>query len=68
MGQAHRSSQAIVDKETAKAETETQLQSDIDSKKSTTVEAMETAKYLGGLHQECDWKPFFKRSMASHVC
>merc|ERR1719305_2157133 len=48
-------SKAIVDKETAKAETETQLQGAIENKKSTTIEAMETAKYIGGLHQECDW-------------
>jgi hypothetical protein len=48
-------SKAIVDKESAKAETETQLQTDLDNKKSTTVEAMETAKFIGGLHQECDW-------------
>ena len=36
-------SKAIVDKESAKAETETQLQTDTDNKKSTTIEAMETA-------------------------
>merc|ERR1719301_35406 len=48
-------SKAITDKEAAKAETETQLQTDTDSKKSKTIEAMETAKYIGGLHEECDW-------------
>jgi len=48
-------SKSITDKEAAKAETETQLQSDTDSKKSTTIEAMENAKYIGGLHEECDW-------------
>merc|ERR1711935_559663 len=48
-------SKAITDKESAKAETETELQSNSDDKKSKTIEAMETAKYLGGLHQECDW-------------
>merc|ERR1719450_1036590 len=48
-------SKAITDKGAAKAETETQLQSDTDSKKSKMLEAMETAKYLGGLHEECDW-------------
>merc|ERR1719213_1543914 len=48
-------SKAITDKEAAKAETETQLQADEDSKKSKTFEAMETAKYIGGLHEECDW-------------
>jgi uncharacterized protein HemX len=48
-------SKAITDKEAAKAETETQLQSDKDTKKSKMFEAMETAKYIGGLHEECDW-------------
>jgi len=48
-------SKAITDKEGAKAETETELESNKDSKGSKTIEAMETAKYLGGLHQECDW-------------
>merc|ERR1719191_703560 len=37
-------SKAITDKEAAKAETETQLQSDKDTKKSKMFEAMETAK------------------------
>jgi len=48
-------SKTITDKESAKAETEEELQSNTDSKNSKTVEAMETAKYIGGLHQECDW-------------
>merc|ERR1712224_973279 len=48
-------SKTITDKESAKAETETQLQTDTDTKKSTQMEAMETAKYIGGLHGECDW-------------
>merc|ERR1719174_2779181 len=48
-------SKAITDKESAKGETETELQSNTDAKKSKTVEAMETAKYIGGLHEECDW-------------
>merc|ERR1719310_1395901 len=48
-------SKAITDKEAAKAETETHLQTDTDTKKSKTIEAMETAKYIGGLHEECDW-------------
>jgi len=48
-------SKTITDKESAKAETETELQSNTDDKKSKTIEAMETAKYIGGLHQECDW-------------
>merc|ERR1719191_2034862 len=48
-------SKTITDKESAKAETETTLQTDTDTKKSTQMEAMETAKYIGGLHGECDW-------------
>jgi len=48
-------SKAITDNESAKAETESDLQSNKDSKGSKTIEAMETAKYIGGLHQECDW-------------
>merc|ERR1719506_2449949 len=48
-------SKAITDKEGAKAETETELQANKDSKKSKSIEAMETAKYIGGLHGECDW-------------
>jgi septal ring factor EnvC (AmiA/AmiB activator) len=48
-------SKSITDKEGAKAETETELQANKESKKSKTLEAMETAKYIGGLHEECDW-------------
>merc|ERR1719480_755666 len=48
-------SKAITDKSAAKAETETQLEADEDTKKSKMFEAMETAKYIGGLHEECDW-------------
>merc|ERR1711924_493120 len=48
-------SKSITDKEAAKAETESQLQADSDTKKSKMIEAMETAKYIGGLHEECDW-------------
>jgi chromosome segregation ATPase len=48
-------SKAITDKEAAKAETETAKQTDEDTKKSKTIEAMETAKYIAGLHEECDW-------------
>merc|ERR1719321_2083802 len=44
-------SKAITDNESAKAETESDLQSNKDSKGSKTIEAMETAKYIGGLHQ-----------------
>jgi len=46
---------AITDNESAKAETETDLQANTDSKGSKTMEAMQTAKYLSGLHGECDW-------------
>merc|ERR1719456_581578 len=48
-------SKAITDKESAKAEAETELQNNKESKKSKTIEAMETAKYISGLHGECDW-------------
>merc|ERR1719174_3317347 len=48
-------SKAITDKEAAKAETESELQDNTESKKSKQIEAMETAKYIGGLHEECDW-------------
>merc|ERR1712224_953446 len=59
-------SKAITDKSAAKAETEAQLQADEDTKKSKTFEAMETAKYIGGLHEECDWllKYFDERKAA----
>jgi len=48
-------SKAVGDKESAKAETESQLQTDQDAKKSKVIEDMETAKYIAGLHDECDW-------------
>merc|ERR1711904_28522 len=48
-------SKAITDKEGAKAETETEVESNKESKQSKTIEAMETAKYISGLHEECDW-------------
>merc|ERR1719408_119193 len=48
-------SKAITDSESSKAETETDLQSNKDSKGSKQIEAMETAKYISGLHGECDW-------------
>jgi len=48
-------SKAITDKESAKAETESELQSSKESKHSKTIQGMENAKYLGGLHGECDW-------------
>merc|ERR1740130_2019043 len=48
-------SKSITDKESAQAEAEEELQTSTDSKGSKTTEAMETAKYIGGLHEECDW-------------
>merc|ERR1719460_1861274 len=48
-------SKTITDNEGAKAETETALQANKDSKGSKMIEAMETAKYISGLHGECDW-------------
>merc|ERR1719321_1831274 len=48
-------SKTITDNESAKAETEAALQANKDSKGSKMIEAMETAKYLSGLHGECDW-------------
>jgi len=41
-------SKAITDKESAKADAESQLEVDTESKKSKTIEAMETAKYIEG--------------------
>merc|ERR1719456_855823 len=48
-------SKTITDNESAKAETESALQANKDEKGSKTMEGMETAKYLSGLHGECDW-------------
>jgi len=48
-------SKAITDKTAAKAETEGEVETNTDTKKSKQMEGMETAKYLGGLHEECDW-------------
>merc|ERR1740138_959381 len=48
-------SKSITDKTALKAETESQLQTDQDDKKSKETEAMETAKYIGELHADCDW-------------
>merc|ERR1740130_2141101 len=48
-------SKTITDKDAAKAATEAEVQDNAESKKSKTIEAMETAKYIGGLHEECDW-------------
>jgi len=54
-GKRAQDSKTLTDSESAKAETETELQTNKESKKSKTIEAMETAKYIGGLHEECDW-------------
>merc|ERR1719171_2161107 len=48
-------SKAITDKQSAKAETETELEANKEAKGSKTMSAMETAKYIAGLHAECDW-------------
>merc|ERR1719201_1953165 len=48
-------SKAITDNESAKAETETTLQANKDEKGEKLISAMETAKYISGLHGECDW-------------
>merc|ERR1712194_36840 len=48
-------SKTITEKESAKAETEGEVEDNTESKKSKTIEAMETAKYIGGLHEEWDW-------------
>jgi len=46
---------AITDKTSAKAETETELQDNKESKTSKNLAAMETAKFISALHEECDW-------------
>jgi len=43
------------EKETAKADTEEDLQAEKEKKAATTQEAMAVAKYIGSLHSECDW-------------
>merc|ERR1719240_1376036 len=48
-------SKSITDKQALKAETESQLQTDQETKKSKKTEAMQTAKYIGELHADCDW-------------
>merc|ERR1719359_2175236 len=48
-------SKSITDKQALKADTESQLQADQDTKKSKETEAMETAKYIAELHADCDW-------------
>merc|ERR1719265_1177329 len=46
---------AITDKTSAKAETETELQTNKESKRSKMLAAMKTAKFISALHEECDW-------------
>jgi len=48
-------SKAITDKESAKAEAEDSVETSTETKKSKTIELMETDKMLAGLHQDCDW-------------
>merc|ERR1719487_2012451 len=48
-------SKSITDKTALKADTESQLQTDQETKKSKEIEAMQTAKYIGELHADCDW-------------
>merc|ERR1719487_1140829 len=48
-------SKAITDKQSAQAESETQLEADKDSLKATHYQLMENEKFLGSLHAECDW-------------
>merc|ERR1712224_760257 len=46
---------SITDKESAKAQTETELQASKETKAAGTKELMATEEYLGSLHGECDW-------------
>lgn len=48
-------SKAITDKTAAQAESESQLETDKDSLKSTRIQLMENDKMIGSLHAECDW-------------
>jgi len=48
-------SKAITDKTSAQAESETQLEADKDSLKSTLYQQMENEKFIGALHAECDF-------------
>jgi len=48
-------SKAITDKTAAQAESESQLETDKDSLKSTQIQLMENEKMIGSLHAECDW-------------
>jgi predicted nucleic acid-binding Zn-ribbon protein len=46
---------SLTDREAAKAEMQTNLESSTTEVKSTTEELMATAQYIASLHAECDW-------------
>merc|ERR1719384_690790 len=48
-------SQALVQKNSAKAQTEEALEAERESKADTTKELMLTLKAIQALHMECDW-------------
>merc|ERR1719456_1143043 len=48
-------SSLITEKESIKAELESELESNKEGKLSTTKELMGTLEYISGLHKECDW-------------
>merc|ERR1719284_2289937 len=48
-------SKDLADKETAKAETEEELQAHKDDLKAAKFDHAATMKYIGELHLECDW-------------
>merc|ERR1719151_221451 len=48
-------SKLLSEKETIKAETEADLESDVDEKAATAKELMSTMQYIQSLHNECDW-------------
>jgi len=50
-----RDSKALTDKTASKASMQGDLESDKDSKDSTTKELMATEQYISSLHGECDW-------------
>merc|ERR1719198_1645222 len=46
---------SLTDKESAKAETESDLEANKEQKGATTKELMATESYISSLHGECDW-------------
>jgi len=48
-------SKLITEKESIKAELQSELESSKEGKISTTKELMATLEYIAGLHKECDW-------------